>query len=286
MTRFIDLFLDHLLVERGLSRNTADSYARDLASFEAFLRSAGGSLEAASGRDAVAFFKRQREEGLSARTLARRLSALRTFYRFLVREKLVAANPLSRIESPKLWRALPRTLTREEAEKLVSGSDRSELSVSSDRPDPSDGSDPSELRARAVLELLYATGLRVSEAANLELDQLDLSVGFVRTVGKGSKERIVPLGRRAQEALSSWLERGRPSYLKGRRSKWVFLNRFGRRLSRQTLWKTLKDACREAGLPSDASPHTLRHSFATHLLEGGADLRSLQLMLGHSDLAT
>jgi integrase/recombinase XerD len=267
----LDLFLEHLLVERGLSGHTIDAYARDVSSFEAFLRSRGSTLEGATGREAIAYFKAQREQGRSPRTAARRLSTLRTLYRFLLREGLVAANPLARLESPRLWRTLPRTLTQTEAETLV---------------DAAVAEVPAALRTRALLEVLYGAGLRASEAAGLTLEQVDLTVGYLRPLGKGSKERVVPLGRRAQEALAAWLEKGRPSYLKGRRSSWVFVNRFGKRLSRQSVWKLFKAACRSAGLSGEASPHTLRHSFATHLLEGGADLRSVQMMLGHSDLST
>lgn len=267
----LDLFLDYLLVERGVSPNTVDAYARDVACFLAHLRRCGVDDAAASGRDVLSFLKAQRDAGLSARTLARRLSALRTFYRFLLREGLAAASPLARLESPRLWKTLPRTLSRSEASAVV---------------EVPDGEGPAGLRDRALLEVLYATGLRVSEVSHLTLDQVDLTMGFVRTVGKGSKERLVPLGGRAQEALRAYLAAGRPLLLKRGRSPHVFLSRLGRRLSRQSVWKLVKAACRRAGVSGAASPHTLRHSFATHLLEGGADLRSLQMMLGHADLAT
>ncbi|MFU8855780.1 MAG: site-specific tyrosine recombinase XerD [Deferrisomatales bacterium] len=268
----LGVFLDHLLVERGLSRNTVDAYARDVSAFLAFLGGAGRpEADTARGRDVLSWLKAQRARGLSARTTARRLSALRAFYRFLVREGLAGENPLERLESPKLWKTLPRTLSAEETRALVE-SPRSQ--------------DPQGLRDRALLELLYASGLRVSEAAGLTLDRVELSLGFVRPLGKGSKERIVPVGGRALEALRDYLEQGRPLLLKGRRDGHVFLSRFGRRLSRQSLWKRVKQAARAAGVSSSVSPHTLRHSFATHLLEGGADLRSVQMMLGHADLAT
>ncbi|MHB8766050.1 MAG: site-specific tyrosine recombinase XerD, partial [Deferrisomatales bacterium] len=268
----LDRYLDHLLVEKGVARNTVDAYARDLAAFLRFLAARGVGAPAAGGLEVLAFLKAQRDRGLSARTVARRVSALRGFYRFLTREGLAAADPTARLEAPRLWKTLPRTLSQEEAGALVRSTD---------------GEDPQALRDRAILELLYAAGLRVSEASSLTVDGLDLAVGYVRTLGKGSKERLVPVGRQAQEALAAYLERGRPLLLKGRKCPYLFLNRFGRRLSRQSIWKLVKAACRGAGLPSaEASPHTLRHSFATHLLEGGADLRSVQMMLGHADLAT
>lgn len=268
----LDLFLDHLLVERGLSRHTLDAYARDLTAFLAYLRRSGGpGAEAAAGRDVLGFLKEQRDAGRSARTMARRLSALRTFYRFLLREGLASVNPLERLDSPRLWKTLPRTLSPAEASAVV---------------EARAGEGPAELRDRALLEVLYATGLRVSEVSGLTLDQLELGLGYVRTLGKGSKERVVPLGTRAQEALRAYLEAGRPRLVKGRRSPHVFVSRLGRRLSRQSVWKVVKDACRRAEVGRSASPHTLRHSFATHLLEGGADLRSVQMMLGHADLAT
>ncbi len=269
---FLGLYLDHLLVERGLSRNTVDAYARDVAAFLAFLDPGGrADPSRAAGRDVLAWLKAQRGQGLSPRTTARRVSALRGFYRFLVREGLAAASPLARLESPQLWKTLPRTLSPEETRALV---------------EAPGAEGPQGLRDRAILELLYASGLRVSEVSGLTLDQVDLTVGYVRTVGKGSKERVVPVGSRALAALGAYLEQGRPLLLKGRRNAHVFLNRFGRRLSRQSIWKLVKHSCRQAGVSGDASPHTLRHSFATHLLEGGADLRSLQMMLGHADLAT
>ncbi len=267
----VDLFLDHLLVEKGLSHNTVDAYARDLGLFQSFCEARGTALDRVRGTDVLAFVTAQRGRGLSPRTVARRLSALRGFYGFLVAEGLATANPLERLESPAQWQTLPRTLTPEEARAVV---------------ETPDAPGPRALRDRALLELLYGSGLRVSEVSDLTLERLDLAVGFVRPKGKGAKERVVPLGGRAKAALEAYLADGRPLLLKGRRSPHVFLNRYGRRLSRQGIWGVVKAACRRAGVPADASPHTLRHSFATHLLEGGADLRSLQLMLGHADLAT
>jgi integrase/recombinase XerD len=269
--RLVDFLVEYLLVERGLSPHTVEAYARDVAAFARSLAAHGRTLDRAKGADVIAFIREERERGVAARSSARRISALRTFYRLLVREGRAAENPLERLDSPKLWRALPRTLTREQAQSLVEVSE----------PESAGG-----LRDRAILEILYGTGLRVSEVCDLTLDSLDFTVGFIRTMGKGSKERVVPLGNRARQALESYLEQGRTRLVGGRRSDFVFLNRFGGRLSRQSVWKIVKEACRRAGVSPDTSPHTLRHSFASHLLEGGADLRSLQMMLGHADLST
>jgi len=266
-----DYFLNHLLVERGLSPHTVESYGRDLRAFDDHLARRGATLAEATSRDVLDFVKNERERGLAPRSLARRLSALRTFYRLLLREGRATENPLERLDTPKLWRTLPRTLTRAEAEALV---------------EVQDGAGPQGLRDRAILELLYATGLRVSEVSNLKISAVDLNVGFLRTMGKGSKERVVPLGHRARDAVAEYLAAGRPKLKGPGRSEILFLNRFGKRLSRQSVWKLVKLSCRRAGIPEDTSPHTLRHSFASHLLEGGADLRSLQMMLGHADLST
>lgn len=271
-TKLLDLFIDHLLVEKGLSGNTVDAYSRDISSFIDYLFSSyKEEVENASGTHVLAFLKSRRDRGASPRTMARNVSALRGFFIFLLREGFVKTNPMARLESPRLWKTLPKTLNRTEAEALVK---------------VPGGDDPQSLRDAAILELLYATGLRASEAADLTTDRINLSAGYVRVVGKGSKERVTPFGARAMEALTAYIERGRPLLLKGRRNSHLFLNRFGRRLSRQSIWKLVKASCRRAGISEETSPHTLRHSFATHMLEGGADLRSLQLMLGHADLAT
>ena len=218
----MDAFLDHLLVERGLSHNTVDAYARDLVQFASFAAGRGVALAAATGSDVLGFLKLQRTSGRSARTVARRVSSLRGFYRYLLRERLAPADPLARLDSPRLWRTLPRMLTREQAESLV-------------QVPAADGEGPRALRDRALLEVLYATGLRVSELSHLRLGEVDLAVGYLRTLGKGSKERIVPVGTRALQALSEYLELGRPVLLQNGASPHIFLNRFGRRLTRQSI---------------------------------------------------
>lgn len=268
----LDFFLEYLVVERGLSKATVEAYARDVNGFLSHLEKRGvGDPAKATGADALEYMKAQRGRGCSSRTLARRLSALRTFYKALIREGRAETNPLERFDSPGMWKKLPVTLTREQAEALV-------------EVDAAAG--PGSLRDKAILEVLYSTGLRVSEISDLTFTQLDLNIGFLRPMGKGAKERLVPLGSRAKEALEEYLKHGRHLLAKKSKDKHVFLNRFGKRISRQSIWKLVKAASKRAGLPEGTSPHTLRHSFATHLLEGGADLRSLQMMLGHSDLST
>ena len=272
-TPLIDFFLHHLIVERGLSPNTVEAYARDVRTFADHLQATNGpAIDKVRSSDVIDFVKAQRNKGLGPRTVARRLSALRTFYKTLEREGRVSESPMERLDAPRLWKTLPRTLSREQAQALVEVSE----------PDT-----PMGMRDRGILEVLYGAGLRVSEVSDLRLSQLDLNVGFIRTMGKGSKERVVPLGARAKEALEPYLAVGRPNLVKkGKRDDHVFLNRFGGRFSRQSIWKLVKSACSRAGIPGDAGPHTLRHSFASHMLEGGADLRSLQMMLGHADLST
>ncbi|TLN18756.1 site-specific tyrosine recombinase XerD [bacterium] len=267
----LDFFINFLVVERSLSKNTLDAYARDLNSFRSHLKGSK-TLDKADTQDILSFLRAQSESGMDTRTIARRMSALRTFFKALAREGIVSKNPLERLESLRQWRNLPKTLTREQAEALV---------------ESPEGNTPKGLRDKAMLELLYGAGLRVSEVCQLRLSRIDLNAGFVRTMGKGSKERVVPIGRRAKEAVETYLAEGRNFFSKGSRTNdFLFLNRFGKAVSRQSAWKLVKEGCRRAGIPEDASPHTLRHSFATHLLEGGADLRSLQMMLGHSDLST
>lgn len=267
----IDRLVEYLLVERGLSHHTVDAYARDVRLFSKHLSNTGKGLVKATAAQVVEFIRAERGRGIGARTVARRISALKTLYKLLMRDGLAKANPLERLDSPKLWQTLPRTLTAEQAKALV------------EVPEPDT---PQGVRDRAILETLYGMGLRVSEVCGLKLSSLDFTVGFVRTLGKGSKERLVPMGGSAREAIEAYLETGRPALAKGRPGEFLFLNRFGKGLSRQSVWKLVKSSCTRAGLPESTSPHTLRHCFASHMLDAGADLRSLQMMLGHSDLST
>lgn len=267
----LDQFYQHLGVERGLASLTLAAYAHDLQDFWEFLECRGlNSWAAVSLSDLQDYLKALEARGLSARSRARRLSALRQFFRFLQREEVVTTNPVELLDSPRLPRRLPQVLAETEVAALLAA------------PDPNT---PAGQRDAALLELLYATGLRVSELVGLTLKQVDLRRGVVRPLGKGSKERVVPMVALAVEKLQLYLSQGRPHLLKGRDSPYLFINRRGTRLTRQGFWKILKHYARKAGL-RPLSPHTLRHSFATHLLSRGANLRVLQLLLGHADLAT
>lgn len=269
----LNQFYQHLAAERGLAPLTVAAYAGDLQDFWEFVESRGlsqwGAVTLAQLQEYLAVLEGR---GLSARSRARKLSALRQFYRFLQREEKVLsqANPVELVDSPRLPRRLPRVLGEGEVVALLAG------------PDPAT---PKGQRDAALLEVLYATGLRVSELVGLTLKQLDLRRGMVRPLGKGSKERVVPMVAKAVEKLELYLAQGRPRLLKGRQSQYLFVNRRGGPLTRQGFWKILKDYARKQGV-AGLSPHTLRHSMATHLLSRGANLRVLQLLLGHADLAT
>lgn len=272
LDRWVDAYLHYLAVEKGLSQNTLEAYARDLQGYAACLAEQGiqGVEEAGAGQP-TAYLKGLREKGLSPRSMARALSALRGFHRFLLQERAVAENPLRRLRTPKVVPRLPSILSFGEVEALLR------------QPDPTR---PRGARDRAMLELLYATGLRVSELVALSVNDLNLTAGYVRTKGKGAKERIVPVGGEACRALHRYLRESRPALLRGSPGGTLFPGRAGRRLSRQGFWKILRGYARSAGIRGRLTPHTLRHSFATHLLEHGADLRSVQSMLGHADIAT
>jgi len=271
MDAALNQFYQHLTVERGLAPLTLEAYARDLRDFWEFLEARGRQDWAAVSLDEVRDYLVALEaRSLGARSRARRLSALRQFFRFLEREGQVAVNPLELLDSPRLPRKLPQVLGEREVAALLAA------------PDPAT---PQGRRDGALLEVLYATGLRVSELVGLTLKQVDLRRGVVRPLGKGSKERVVPMVAKAVAKLQDYLSQGRPHLLKGRESPYIFINHRGGRLSRQGFWKILKTYALKAGVRG-LSPHTLRHSFATHLLSRGANLRVLQLLLGHADLAT
>jgi integrase/recombinase XerD len=271
-------FLDYLTVERGLAANTLSAYRRDLHRYGAWLAAVGIDDPAeAREEDVVAFLGALRAGATPvgthyrASSIARSMAAVRGFHRFLVRERLAGADPSHDLGTPKVPSALPKALSIGQVEALLGAVV---------------GDDPRALRDRALLETLYAAGLRVSEATALDVDDIDLEDGAVRAFGKGSRERLVPLGRSARQALESWLVRGRPSLAGPRSGPALFLNARGTRLTRQGCWKILRHHARHAGLEADVSPHVLRHSFATHLLAGGADIRSVQELLGHASLAT
>lgn len=271
MDALLDRFLEYLVVERGLAQNSLEAYRRDLTRYAAYLKGRRKRVTALDRAEVPRYLLALREAELSPRSVARHLSAIRQFHRFLVREGHAADDPTAHLESPRPWRRLPTVLSSDEVDRLLV---------------PREAKTPQGFRDRAMLELLYASGLRVSELVGLRLADLNLTVGIVRVLGKGDKERLVPLGDAAAESLRAYLTHGRPRMEKRRPSPHLFLGRHGRGLTRQMFWQILKRFVRAAGITKSVSPHTLRHSFATHLLERGADLRSVQLMLGHADIGT
>ncbi len=262
----ISAFLDFCRLEKGLSSNTIQAYSNDLTSFGAFI----GTAEPNSER-VRAYLDKMREAGLSARSLARRLTTLRNFFGYLLRESVIQSDPTEHLRSPKQWHTIPKFLNTEEIDRIIRAADPA---------------GPTGLRDRAMLELLYATGLRVSELCSLPIGGINLEMGVLRTTGKGNKQRLVPIGKTAIKAVEEYLANARPALLKGRSSRFLFITARGTSMTRQAFWKLLAGYGRKAGIFRDLSPHAIRHSFATHLLEGGADLRSVQVMLGHADIST
>jgi integrase/recombinase XerD len=272
MKELIDSFLDYLSVERGLSKNTILAYQQDLNIYLDFLSKHGiNALSKAAKNDIVEFMLSERAKGISTSSISRRLAAIRMFHRFLTRERILKNDPTALIDSPRLWKKVPDALSLSEVEELIN------------QPDPRDRQG---VRDKAILETLYATGMRVSEAADLKIHNLNLDVGFLRCIGKGNKERVIPLGKKAIHSINRYLEFSRPYFLKGKTSEYFFVNRSGARLSRQSIWKLIKRYAKKSKIKKPIKVHTLRHSFATHLLERGADLRSVQEMLGHSNIST
>ena len=268
-------FMNYIKVEKGLAANTLTAYDHDLRKFEAFAEKRSLSLEAVSREHIVDFLGDLYKQGLDSHSVARHMASLRNFFRFGLAEGAITLDPMLNLESPKTRRRLPVYLRMEDVDRLLS------------QPDLST---PYGLRDHAILEVLYSTGLRVSELVNLKVSDLEMRMGCLRCIGKGDKERLVPVGRKALAAVRAYIEKSRPQLL-GRRdtvkaSPWLFVNRFGNCLSRIAIWRLLTAYGRRAGIRARLSPHKLRHSFATHLLERGADLRSVQLMLGHADIST
>jgi len=265
-------FLNYLVVEKGLSKNTIEAYGHDLNRFLQHLAKNGIQEVSKVGKfDVRGFLLALTMEGLSPRSVVRNLTVVRTFFKFLAQEGVLNTSPVEEIESPEVAKTLPEVLTSKEVEQLL------------EQPD---SHTPLGMRDRAMLEMLYATGMRVSELTHLPVNQVNLEGGYVLLYGKGSKERVVPLGMESMKWLSLYLQGARKNLAKGKDSPFLFINRSGRGMSRQLFWRNLKGYGKKAGIRKRITPHLLRHSFATHLLEGGADLRSVQMMLGHADIST
>jgi integrase/recombinase XerD len=261
-------FLNFCRLEKGLSANTLQSYSLDLAKFSAFI---GDAAELPGTERLREYLDHLYQSGLSARSIARHLTTVRGVYGFLLREGQIAADPTEHLGAPRQWQNIPKFLNLQDIEKILQAIDVSR---------------PTGIRDRAMLELLYASGLRVSELCRLGVGDCNLDMAVVRTTGKGNKQRLVPVGKSAIRAVEEYKQSARPAILKGRASRYLFITARGGCLTRQAFWKLLAAHGRKAGIFHGLTPHVLRHSFATHLLEGGADLRSVQVMLGHSDIST
>jgi len=272
MESYVAEFINYLAVERGLAQNTLESYGRDLRQFQNYLDNAKLDLMTASNHNTIMnYLSNLQAKGRAVSTISRNLAAIKSFYQYLVRERYLEKDPAVNLESPKLEKKLPRILTIAEVEELLR------------QPNPNT---PTGLRDKAMLELLYATGIRVSELISLNISDANLEMGYIKCYGKGSKERIVPLGSIAAKCVHEYINRGRPKLVRTYDEAALFVNHHGNRLTRQGFWKIIKKYALEANITKEITPHTLRHSFATHLLENGADLRSVQEMLGHADIST
>ena len=272
MEEFIKEFMDYLSVERGLSKNTLESYSRDLNKYTEYLKKRGiSNLDRVKRPDIQDFMMGLKGNKLNASSIARNLVAIKVFHRYLTSQRLLKEDVTSVIETPKLWKTLPDVLDEKEVEAILE-SPNTRLKQG--------------LRDKAALELMYATGMRVSELVNLKLTDLHMDMGFVRCMGKGQKERIIPVGSKAKEAIQKYLEKARPKFLKKSESGALFLTRLGKQMSRQTFWMVIKHYVKDTRIKKRVTPHTLRHSFATHLLQNGADLRIVQELLGHVNIST
>ena len=272
MKALLEEFLNYLSVERGLSKNTIISYRMDIVSFISHMEKRGAAdIEKIKRDDITEYLLCQKDKGLSGNSISRALVAIKMFYKFLAEERFIKDDVAGILESPKLIRPLPNVLSVAEVGKLLHS------------PDVRDWMG---IRDKAALELMYATGMRVSEMVELETTTLNLDIGFIKCKGKGDKERIVPIGSHAARAITRYMQKVRPSLLKNKDERHLFITRLGKKVSRQSFWKMIKKYAKKAGIKKDIMPHTLRHSFATHLLERGADLRVVQELLGHSDIAT
>ena len=272
MRELLGLFLDFLSIEKGLSKNTLLAYGRDLRRYLGFLgKRELVSLEAVNRKEIMDYLLKERDRGLNPSSVARELVAIRMFHRFLADEGRIREDVTDALEAPKLWKHLPECLSIQEMESLLEAPDLRE---------------PQGVRDQACLELMYATGLRASELAGLKVGHLNFELGYVRVIGKGEKERIVPMGLSAKKSVKRYLDQVRPQWVKQRPEDALFVSRLGKKLSRVSVWHLLKKYASGAGIRKKVYPHILRHSFATHLLENGADLRVVQELLGHSDIST
>ena len=269
--RHIATYLNYLRVEKGLAKNTVESYGRDLEKFRGFLEKKNCDLKQVSVKDLREFIMALDRQQLQSRSIARHIVSLRRFFLHLLREEFITTNPTEHLESPRAWKVLPKYLSLEETRYLL---------------EMPEGGTPLGLRNRAILEMLYGTGLRVSELISLCVADVNLAEGTVRAIGKGNKQRIVPAGKLAVAAVEKYVSEARPALLRSRQAPWLFVSRRATRLTRQSIWLLLARYGRMAGIGKPVTPHLLRHSFATHMLARGADLRSLQMMLGHADIAT
>lgn len=272
MQDLIENFINYLSVERGLADNTLLAYRRDLAKYSTSLSERGVKAAEQVQREHITdYIFREKENGLSTSSICRSLAAIKMFHRFLVREHLAKIDPTNLVDTPKMWKRVPDVLSQVEIEAIIRASV---------------GKKSQNLRDNAILELFYASGMRVSELVSLRIENVNLDVGYVRCLGKGQKERVIPIGGRSRETIKKYLASGRNKLLKGKTSSDLFVSRLGKKLTRQAVWKLIKDYAKKANITKTIKPHTLRHTFATHLLEHGADLRSVQEMLGHADIST
>jgi len=272
MDQLLDSFLTYLTVEKGLSKNTLESYGRDVRKFLLFLEEGQiKTIQEIKYENILDFLSHFKKQGFSDTTTVRTIVSIKQFFKYLLLEKIIKEDPTSQIRTPKMKKSIPGIISLEDVERVLASPNEST---------------PEGIRDLAMLEVLYATGIRVSELIWLKLNDVNFEMGFVIVYGKGSKERIVPIGGQAQEKLRTYMELSRPLLLKSRDSKELFVTRRGKAMTRQGFWKLIKNYALKAGITKQISPHTMRHSFATHLLERGADLRTIQIMLGHSDIST
>jgi integrase/recombinase XerD len=272
MKPLIEEFINYLAVERGLAKNTLLAYRHDLKKYTVFLSSKGVSHIDSVIKDHVTnFMYSEKKDEMSTTSICRSLAAIKMFHRFLVRERLAKEDPTNLVDTPKIWKRVPDVLDIREIELMINATK---------------GRSWQAIRDNAVLELFYASGMRVSELSNLKMEDINLEVGYVRCTGKGSKERIIPIGKNAKESVKRYFDQVRKKLAKENVTSVIFLSRLGKRISRQSFWKIIKMYAKKANIKKEIKPHTLRHTFATHLLQHGADLRSVQEMLGHSDIST